>query len=97
MDLVLGDGMRERGALCDRIPQAMPGVGYVVLDGDPTPVRVRFSYLTDTHIRDMAARYGRLRVIDGEYRDNNHSNDNTGSDSNDSDSSGGEQGWRRAA
>jgi S-DNA-T family DNA segregation ATPase FtsK/SpoIIIE len=70
VDLVLGDGMRERGALCDRIPQAMPGVGYVVLDGDPTPVRVRFSYLADTHIRDLAATYGRLRVIDGDYTSN---------------------------
>ena len=56
--------MRERGALCDRIPQALPGVGYVVLDGDPTPARVRFSYLNDEHIRDMAGTYGRLRVID---------------------------------
>jgi S-DNA-T family DNA segregation ATPase FtsK/SpoIIIE len=67
VDLVLGDGMRERGALCDRIPQSVPGLGYVVLDGDPTPVRVRFSYLDDGHIRDLADTYGqpRLRVIDG--------------------------------
>jgi S-DNA-T family DNA segregation ATPase FtsK/SpoIIIE len=69
VDLVLGDGMRERGALCDRIPQALPGVGYVVLDGDPTPVRVRFSYLHDDQIRDMARTYGRLRVIDGHATD----------------------------
>jgi S-DNA-T family DNA segregation ATPase FtsK/SpoIIIE len=61
--------MRERGALCDRIPQALPGVGYVVLDGDPTPVRVRFSYLHDQQIRDMARTYGRLRVIDGHATD----------------------------
>jgi S-DNA-T family DNA segregation ATPase FtsK/SpoIIIE len=65
VDLVLGDGMRERGALCDRIPQALPGVGYVVLDGDPTPARVRFSYLDDQHIAEMAGTYGRLHVIDG--------------------------------
>jgi S-DNA-T family DNA segregation ATPase FtsK/SpoIIIE len=38
----------------------------VVLDGDPTPVRVRFSYLTDDQIRAMAREYGRLRVIDGD-------------------------------
>ena len=77
VDLVLGDGMRERGALCDRIPQAAPGVGYVVLDGDPTPVRVRFSYLTDTHIRDTAATYGqpRLHVIDGDYTTHTSSGD----------------------
>ncbi|MFC4089123.1 FtsK/SpoIIIE domain-containing protein [Micromonospora sp. GCM10011541] len=66
VDLVLGDGMRDRGALCDRIPQSLPGVGFVVIDGDPTPMRVRFSYLTDDEIRDMAQTYGRLRVIDGE-------------------------------
>jgi S-DNA-T family DNA segregation ATPase FtsK/SpoIIIE len=47
----------------------MPGVGYVVLDGDPTPMRVRFSYLTDEEIRDMAQTYGRLRVIDSELVD----------------------------
>jgi S-DNA-T family DNA segregation ATPase FtsK/SpoIIIE len=66
VDLVLGDGMRDRGALCHRIPQTQPGVGYVVLDGDPTPVRVRFSHHTDRHIRDLATTYGRLGVIDGE-------------------------------
>jgi S-DNA-T family DNA segregation ATPase FtsK/SpoIIIE len=69
VDLVLGEGMRDRGALCDRIPQSLPGVGFVVIDGDPTPMRVRFSYLTDDEIRDMAHTYGRLRVIDGEVLD----------------------------
>jgi len=66
VDMVLGDGMRDRGALGDRIPQTTPGVGYVVLDGDPTPMRVRFTFLTDNQIRDMAATYSRLQVIDGE-------------------------------
>jgi DNA segregation ATPase FtsK/SpoIIIE-like protein len=66
VDMVLGDGIRDRGALCDRIPQAMPGVGFVVLDGDPPPVRVRFSYLTDDEIRGLAREYGRPRLVDGE-------------------------------
>jgi hypothetical protein len=57
VDLVLGDGARDRGALCDRIPQATPGVGFVVLDGDPSPARVRFSYLDDGDITDLAAGY----------------------------------------
>lgn len=35
-----------------------------MLDGDPTPVRVRFSYLDDNQIRDTARTYGRLRVIE---------------------------------
>lgn len=38
----------------------------MVLEGDPTPMRVRFSYLDDDTIRDMARTYGRLRVIDGD-------------------------------
>jgi S-DNA-T family DNA segregation ATPase FtsK/SpoIIIE len=69
VDMVLGDGMRDRGALCDRIPQSMPGVGYVVIEGDPTPMRVRFSFLDDDDIREMARTYGRLRVIDGDTKD----------------------------
>jgi S-DNA-T family DNA segregation ATPase FtsK/SpoIIIE len=66
VDLVLGDGMRDRGALCDRIPQSSPGVGYVVIDGDPTPVRVRFSYHADDDITQLADTYGSTaRIIDG--------------------------------
>lgn len=67
VDLVLGDGMRDRGAVCDRIPMATPGIGYLVLDGDPTPVRVRFSYHDDPAIAALAGTYGGgPRVIDGE-------------------------------
>ncbi len=66
VDLAIGDGMRDRGAVCDRIPMTAPGVAYLVLDGDPTPVRVRFSYWDDPAITDLARTYGRLKVIDGE-------------------------------
>ncbi|MGX7676792.1 FtsK/SpoIIIE domain-containing protein [Plantactinospora sp. DSM 117369] len=59
-DLVLGDGARDRGALCDQIPETAAGVGYVALDGVREPVRVRFSYLTDTDIRDLGRTYRRL-------------------------------------
>ncbi|MEV4514502.1 FtsK/SpoIIIE domain-containing protein [Dactylosporangium sp. NPDC049525] len=64
VDLTLGEGARDRGALCDRIPRSAPGVAYVVLDGDPTPMRVRFSYLTDDDITDLAYDYARLRPVD---------------------------------
>ena len=57
--------MRDRGALCDRIPDSSPASATSSIDGDPTPMRVRFSYLTDDDIRDLARTYGRLRVIDG--------------------------------
>jgi S-DNA-T family DNA segregation ATPase FtsK/SpoIIIE len=63
VDLVLGDGMRDRGAVCDRIPLSAPGMGFVILDGDPTPVRVRFSYWDDDQITQLAREYGRLRAV----------------------------------
>lgn len=54
VDMVLGDGMRDRGALCDLIPVELPGVGYVVLSGIPEPVRVRASNISDDDIDAMA-------------------------------------------
>ncbi len=57
VDLVLGDGARDRGAACDRIPVSQPGVGYVLLDGQPDRVRVRAGYLDDTDIAGLARDY----------------------------------------
>lgn len=54
VDMTLGDGARRRGAACDRIPEHLPGVGYVVLDGVAEPIRVRFPFIDDAHITDMA-------------------------------------------
>jgi S-DNA-T family DNA segregation ATPase FtsK/SpoIIIE len=73
IDMVLGAGAREQGARCDRIPASLPGVGYVRLDGDREPTRVRAGYVIDADIAAMAAEYGprssgpgRLRaVLDG--------------------------------
>lgn len=48
--LVLGPCARNRGAYADRIPDSLPGVGYVTVDGIAEPVRVRFSHVTDTDI-----------------------------------------------
>src|SRR6266542_4969793 len=67
--LTLGDGMRDRGALCDRIPMSQPGTSFVVLDGDPVPERVRFTFNKDADITWLAREYGRLRVVDGEVID----------------------------
>ncbi|MGX1614798.1 FtsK/SpoIIIE domain-containing protein [Micromonospora chalcea] len=57
VDLVLGDGARNRGALADQMPRWAKGVGYVILDGTPEPARVRFSYISDDHIRELATEY----------------------------------------
>ncbi|MGH3476667.1 MAG: FtsK/SpoIIIE domain-containing protein [Acidimicrobiales bacterium] len=64
--LVLGTGAHDRGAECEAVPVALPGVGYVVLEGLPDPVRVRASWLTDDDIEVMAERYPARRgdVID---------------------------------
>ena len=60
-DMVLGDGARDRGARCDRIPDSLPGVGYVRLDGVREPTRVRAAYVTDADIAAMAEEYAPTR------------------------------------
>ena len=60
VDLVLGDGARDRGALADQIssnPATGAGVGYVRLEASPEPVRVRAAYVSDADIRAMVAEY----------------------------------------
>ena len=59
-DLVLGDGARDRGALCDQIssdPGTGAGVGFIRLEADPDPVRVRAAYVSDEDIRAMTGAY----------------------------------------
>src|SRR6266568_82426 len=59
-DLVLGDGARDRGALCDQIssdPGTGAGVGFIRLEADPDPVRVRAAYVSDDDIRAMTTAY----------------------------------------
>jgi DNA segregation ATPase FtsK/SpoIIIE, S-DNA-T family len=55
VDMVLGDGAKDRGARCDQIPESLPGVGFVALDGVAEPVRVRFAHLADPDIAHLAA------------------------------------------
>ena len=77
-DMVLGDGARDRGALCEEIspdPATGAGVGYIRLEADPDPVRVRAAFVSDDDIRAMTAAYavpawraatcGRRRMITG--------------------------------
>jgi DNA segregation ATPase FtsK/SpoIIIE, S-DNA-T family len=64
--LILGIGARDRGAGADQI-SSLPGVGFVQVDGVPEPARVRFSYVTDDHIRGLAAGWRpTLTVIEGD-------------------------------
>jgi S-DNA-T family DNA segregation ATPase FtsK/SpoIIIE len=56
VDMVLGDGARDRGALADQIsplPQVGAGVAYVRLDTSPEPVRVRAGHVLDADIHTM--------------------------------------------
>ncbi|MGI4893947.1 MAG: hypothetical protein ACRYF3_02415 [Janthinobacterium lividum] len=57
VDMVLGEGARESGALCHQIADTTPGVAYVKVDGIREPVRVRASYYDDEAIADLARDY----------------------------------------
>jgi len=57
VDMVLGDGARDRGAACELIspdPATGAGVAFVRLESDPDPVRVRAGWVTDADIRALA-------------------------------------------
>jgi S-DNA-T family DNA segregation ATPase FtsK/SpoIIIE len=59
VDMVLGDGARDRGAACELIssgPATGAGVAFVRLEADPDPVRVRAGWVTDWDIRALADR-----------------------------------------
>jgi S-DNA-T family DNA segregation ATPase FtsK/SpoIIIE len=58
VDMVLGDGARDRGATADLIstnPATGAGVAFVRLADDPDPIRVRAGWVTDNDIHAMAA------------------------------------------
>ncbi|ACV77049.1 FtsK/SpoIIIE domain-containing protein [Nakamurella multipartita] len=57
VDMVLGDGMHQMGALADRIPAGRPGVGYVTVEGIREPVRVRAAYVADEQIHAQTLDY----------------------------------------
>ena len=68
VNLVLGHGARDRGARCDTIPDSLPGVGYVMIDGIAEPVRVRFCHVTDVHIGELVnPTPPPLRLVDGDH------------------------------
>ena len=58
VDMVLGDGARERGALADEIPgdERHAGIGFVIDHGSRLPVRFRAAYVTDDDIAELVQR-----------------------------------------
>jgi DNA segregation ATPase FtsK/SpoIIIE, S-DNA-T family len=74
VDMVLGDGARDRGATADLIstdPATGAGVAFIRLESDPDPVRVRAAWVSDEDIRAMASQCAaspdrELRAIEGE-------------------------------
>jgi S-DNA-T family DNA segregation ATPase FtsK/SpoIIIE len=65
VDMVLGEGARDHGALCDKISESQPGVAYVHVDGIREPTRVRAGYPTNDDIARLVADYA-PRHLDGE-------------------------------
>jgi S-DNA-T family DNA segregation ATPase FtsK/SpoIIIE len=57
VDMVLGEGVHARGAHCEAIPEASPGVGYVAEDSKAAVTRVRAAYVSDDDIRHLAHTY----------------------------------------
>jgi len=85
VDMVLGDGARDRGAKCDRVSMTTPGVGYVVEDGSTVVTKVRAAYVTDEYLRWLATTYPspthddvtRLRVVPEDKPRRPHQTKNT--------------------
>ncbi len=57
VNMIFGAGARERGALCDLIPDTLPGVGYVAEDGRTELIRVRAFHVTDGDIAHLSTHY----------------------------------------
>ncbi|SFD67289.1 hypothetical protein SAMN04487819_1021, partial [Actinopolyspora alba] len=87
VDMALGEGVRERGAFADQIPDYMPGVAYVKTEGSREPLRVRAAYTSDDDITELVrfATSHDATVLDFPNRDD-------GTESADSPDTGGESG-----
>ena len=60
VDLVLGDGALKRGAAAHLISTNETrgaGIGYVLREGNPNPLRVRAGFSSDHDIFDTSRRY----------------------------------------
>lgn len=55
--MVLGQAARDHGALCELIPDSLPGIAYVAEDGSAEVTRVRAFHVTDDDIARITAAY----------------------------------------
>ncbi|MBW0011544.1 MAG: cell division protein FtsK, partial [Pseudonocardiales bacterium] len=55
VDMVLGDGVRERGAAAHEISEDTPGVAWAKVDGYRDPHRARAFHTTDTDLDELSA------------------------------------------
>ncbi|WP_342752333.1 FtsK/SpoIIIE domain-containing protein [Actinokineospora auranticolor] len=53
VDMVLGDGLRARGANAHEISESTPGVAWIKVDGHRDPVRARAFHVTDTNLVEL--------------------------------------------
>ena len=63
VDMVLGDGVRKRGAAAHEISENTPGVAWVKEDGRREPVRARVFHVTDDHLAQLVAYLTRRAAI----------------------------------
>ncbi len=63
VDMALGDGARDRGALADQIPgdETHAGIGFVIDPITRLPIRFRAGFVTDLDIDELAARCAPFR------------------------------------
>lgn len=61
-DMILGDGSAKRGAVCEEIPESMPGVGYRRIEGEREATRFRLYEVTDEMIVYANGHYAPLVV-----------------------------------
>jgi S-DNA-T family DNA segregation ATPase FtsK/SpoIIIE len=55
VDMVLGDGVRERGAAAHEISEDTPGVAWAKLDGPREPQRARAFHTTGADLDELSA------------------------------------------
>lgn len=53
--MVLGEGVRERGAAAHEISEDTPGVAWAKLDGHREPQRARAFHTTDAELDELSA------------------------------------------